>query len=635
MAEATAPAAPSDTGAPSALASPFVKPFGPRKRRRSVVTSVTPSSLPLKALSPGQYTAIPLTGMAALEGDKKRRGVPEKAQSNQQSSNPGRDAIGALLGSQSRSMSRVQDAPNAATTLSEPIAEVASELRVQKQNFDDSCMNTSPVSMSSLGTLESTAGGVSIIGNGVNVASPCHSAEDVNDEEDESAEHSGIMAGSTLQDEGHSNKALTFPGRLTAAQIDDARRNMSLPHSGLSRSDSRSPSGPKKHKCPFCSTEFTRHHNLKSHLLTHSQEKPYLCRTCDSRFRRLHDLKRHTKLHTGEKPHICPKCDRSFARGDALARHAKGQGGCAGRRSSMGSFDEKGGPGGETMEGVMYTDEPENMEDDEAENAPGRPRGLPSIKQHDAPPDILNQQFSETAHQSRQPRTYPPVAARPPHQGGLYPPAAAHGSSSNAPGTSGSAFQVGGQNIFSPGSMTESPKPLSPAGTASHPPAHAESGLQHSRNPSLTQHLQQQQYGRRANTHNPSPSSGLHPPPMSASSHSHIPHLPSLPGLAPPDPRFTLSSSGPPQGSTYPGPSPVSGSGITPGYQPHQGAVSSAGNSHSSHGTTHASGEGLNNLYPQGNDRLWAYVQSLEVKINRLQGEVTALQGQLRNEHHR
>jgi DNA-directed RNA polymerase subunit RPC12/RpoP len=95
----------------------------------------------------------------------------------------------------------------------------------------------------------------------------------------------------------------------------------------------RSPS-TKKHKCPHCSTEFTRHHNLKSHLLTHSQEMPYVCSTCRSRFRRLHDLKRHTKLHTGEPPHICSQCGRKFARGDALARHQKGPRGCPGTRSS-------------------------------------------------------------------------------------------------------------------------------------------------------------------------------------------------------------------------------------------------------------------------------------------------------------
>ncbi|KAI5293642.1 hypothetical protein KEM52_005357 [Ascosphaera acerosa] len=93
----------------------------------------------------------------------------------------------------------------------------------------------------------------------------------------------------------------------------------------------------KKHSCPHCGTQFTRHHNLKSHLLTHSEEKPHNCDVCDQRFRRRHDMKRHMKLHTGERPHICPRCGRRFARGDALARHAKGPGGCAGRRESGGS----------------------------------------------------------------------------------------------------------------------------------------------------------------------------------------------------------------------------------------------------------------------------------------------------------
>lgn len=88
----------------------------------------------------------------------------------------------------------------------------------------------------------------------------------------------------------------------------------------------------KKHKCPYCGTEFSRHHNLKSHLFTHSQEKPYRCQQCKLSFRRMHDLKRHGRSHTGEKGHVCPKCGRLFARGDALARHTKGAGECAGSR---------------------------------------------------------------------------------------------------------------------------------------------------------------------------------------------------------------------------------------------------------------------------------------------------------------
>jgi Zinc finger, C2H2 type len=111
------------------------------------------------------------------------------------------------------------------------------------------------------------------------------------------------------------------------------QQNPSLHHLLDDAPNDRPPS-TNKHKCPYCSTEFTRHHNLKSHLLTHPHEKPYVCSTCQSRFRRLHDLKRHTKLHPVEIPHISSQCGRKFARGDALARHQKGPGSCPGTRSS-------------------------------------------------------------------------------------------------------------------------------------------------------------------------------------------------------------------------------------------------------------------------------------------------------------
>lgn len=130
----------------------------------------------------------------------------------------------------------------------------------------------------------------------------------------------------------------SYPGPLhMSGPIAALHRNMSYPGQASPPSAGRE---RKEHRCPTCSTVFTRQHNLKSHMLTHKDEKPYKCEKCDMRFRRLHDLKRHSKLHTGEKPHVCPKCDRKFARGDALARHSKGAGGCAGRRSSMGTFIE-------------------------------------------------------------------------------------------------------------------------------------------------------------------------------------------------------------------------------------------------------------------------------------------------------
>lgn len=415
---------------------------------------------------------------------------------------------------------------------------------------------------------------------------------------------------------------------------------------------------------PYCATTFTRHHNLKSHLLTHSHEKPYYCGTCDSRFRRLHDLKRHSKLHTGERPHTCPKCHRSFARGDALARHSKGAGGCAGRRSSLGGEEQDQDEGmhgtfskleglciallpplcrcylgTKSHTGLLYTGEashePERM-DDEPEGAGSRKGSLPSIKRHDAPnyhaPD------GQPSYTARQPSTYPPIAGRQPNPGGLYPPIASPGggsTTSNSPrqssfsqqGPGTSTFQGPGQNVLAQGqAMTESPKPLSPG---SHQLAQPESGMNRNRSPSLPQHFQQQQqqqYGRHTTGHNTTPPIGL--PPMPPVSHSNAPHRPSLPSLPPPDLRFPLHSQATGPGHPHPNPPNSVTAAASPSYPSHSG-----NNSLSSQGTgpQGGSGESNHNAFGQSSERLWALVQSLDAKVDRLQEEVGSLRNQLSN----
>lgn len=659
---ATLPNTPTSiTSTAGEVGSVFLKPESPRKRRRSGANLSSPTDLTGLRASPGpvspkgilpQYQPQALTGAAAMADGKRKREEDERVESRQTSPNPARHAIGALLGG---GISKALEAPNAANTMSEAVAAVSSSIKVPEISHGESAVQASPVSMSSLGTLDSTIMGT-MNANGASVASPGQIDENMRDEDDTASRRSNNGTSGdniTEPEEGRSNKAMTFPGPLSSAQVAETRRGMSLPHSGLG--SPRSPSA-KKHKCPYCSTDFTRHHNLKSHLLTHSHEKPYLCETCDARFRRLHDLKRHTKLHTGERPHVCPKCDRSFARGDALARHNKGQGGCAGRRSSMGSYggDDKndGGLKGhgpeDGMPGLMYTGEashePERMdEDSEGLDAPAT--GLPSIRKQDAPPETHQRHHSLdhlNAYQSRQPSTYPPVAARPP-TGGLYPPSASHGGASNTLATAGpnslnqyplsagsgsSAFQAPGPNVFQ-GGMTESPKPLSPAG-------HQDSGIHRNRSPSLTQQFQQHQYGRRANTlNNSSPPLGL-PPPIPGPGHSNAPHLPSLPGLTPPDSRLILHSQAagpahmhPNAQSSLSGPSHhTSGGGLgSPGYHSQVGNTS-ANNSLSSHGTG-PSASVDHNAYGQNHERLWNYMRNLESKVERLQDEVASLKSQL------
>ncbi|KAJ9313369.1 hypothetical protein DTO271D3_6428 [Paecilomyces variotii] len=422
------------------------------------------------------------------------------------------------------------------------------------------------------------------------------------------------------------NKAFSYP--MPAAGLSDPRRGLSLPHSGFHRGSPRSPSA-KKHRCPYCATEFTRHHNLKSHLLTHSQEKPYVCQTCQSRFRRLHDLKRHTKLHTGERPHICPKCGRRFARGDALARHNKGQGGCAGRRSSMGSYGGEeeygeGHPGGpeDAMDGLMYTAEPERMDEEDE-----RRLSIPGIKKYDAPSDSLPRSTVPPAsYQARQPSTYPPIAAGRPSPGGLFPPPPSHGGSSSSTSpisqSGNMTFPPPGQHsgaVFPPSSITESPKPLSPNAMSSHQLGHGPEAMHLHRphSPGPAQPYQQQQQHYRAPTQPPPTTLGLPPPQPGA------PQLPLPPGLTPPDARYTLHSQAPVQ----PPSSIPSKHAPTQSHSSNHGAPAAkepVQNSGSSYPGIHDTNGG-----DQSREDLWAYIRSVHEEVAGLKAEVAALRAQI------
>lgn len=298
------------------------------------------------------------------------------------------------------------------------------------------------------------------------------------------------------------------------------------------------------------------------------------------------------------------------------------------------------------MPGIMYTaeasHEPEHMDEDA--ESPSE-RSLPSIRKHDAPRDDHHGHGSEhqAMYQSRQPSTYPPVAARQP-TGGLYPPPNASprggsgppstqsslGLSSYPPPGSGIAagFQSSGPNVFAQGGMTESPKPLSPGGMASQQLGHLDTGIHRNRSPSLTQQFQHTQFGRRTTGHNISPTMSL-PPPNPGAGHPNAPQLPLLPGLNPPENRFTLHSQATGLAQTHPG-----ATNSLSGHQTHgpnspsfpPGTTSSANNSLSSHSTgPQNSFDRPQSLSVQSNEQLWAYVRSLEAKVDRLQEEVTSL----------
>ncbi|KPI36592.1 Transcriptional regulator CRZ1 [Cyphellophora attinorum] len=98
---------------------------------------------------------------------------------------------------------------------------------------------------------------------------------------------------------------------------------------------------PATFQCTLCPKKFTRAYNLRSHLRTHTDERPFVCTVCGKAFARQHDRKRHEGLHSGEKKFVCRGelrsqpgqnwgCGRRFARADALGRHFRSE---AGRKS--------------------------------------------------------------------------------------------------------------------------------------------------------------------------------------------------------------------------------------------------------------------------------------------------------------
>lgn len=591
------------------------------------------------------FSAAPLTGAAAFEDERRKKEEAQKSQIGAMSKNPGHEAIASLLGGGGVSVSRPQDAPIAATSMSEGMSAAANALTIPTTMPFDERSETSPASVASLASLGSTA--QTATASPTIVASPAAMTNSL--ETDGRDARSGLSQLQAAMDEQPSNKSMSFPGNL--AQIDPSQypsRGMSLPMPNQNQQLlPRSPS-QKKHKCPYCETEFTRHHNLKSHLLTHSQEKPYVCQTCQMRFRRLHDLKRHMKLHTGERPHICPKCDRKFARGDALARHSKGLGGCAGRRASMGSFggdDEFDGANvGETddngMDGIMYTNGNPHPNEVEMSEEDGRRFSLPSIKaQHVA--GNTGSQDSYGSH-SRTPSTYPPAGQRQNAPTGLYPPGTDRlGSSSSAtspsmqnnvigmhtPSNSVSSMPLGTSpgSMFSQSGITESPKPLSPAGMHSHQLGHDSTSITRQRSPSLTTQFQQQHFGRHQSGRSPPPGMSL-PSPHSAQG----PKLPALAGLAPPDTRFTLNSQISNQQS--PGNS-QQGSQQQQQQQPIQQSTSPTSlfqpsNPLQSRGppSHQGSGDSSNNLFASGASGVWAYVNTLEEKLKLFSDRVVAME---------
>ncbi|XP_037036664.1 zinc finger protein 845-like isoform X1 [Bradysia coprophila] len=83
----------------------------------------------------------------------------------------------------------------------------------------------------------------------------------------------------------------------------------------------------RKHICELCGKAFGHPHNLKSHMVKHSGEKPYQCPICLKRFGYYSRMKTHAWIHSGLKPYKCDQCDKCYNDSTDLRRHKRIHGG--------------------------------------------------------------------------------------------------------------------------------------------------------------------------------------------------------------------------------------------------------------------------------------------------------------------